>query len=168
VRQPLHEAHGAGERGAVARAQVQYACRGVERLEETVPAVDVGARERVHQRALAGVRIAHERHAKDVGVEVALHFELAARAGELLLEPREAVADTPAVHLQLRLPARVPMRRPFGEVLQSRESRRRAPSELLPPGLRHGRVARRTCRINRCDRAPCARRSSDACLRAGS
>ena len=86
--------------------EVDAARQRVERGEELVLHEHVGvARQRAHQRALAGVRVADERddrHALALA-PAAVERALLAHVLDLLLELRDLVADEAAVRLDLRL-----------------------------------------------------------------
>ncbi len=92
-----------------AAAEPQGARRRVERVEQPVADAHVGARERVQQRRLAGVGVAHQRHRRR-GRALALGALDRARALDVLEAPAQrcdAVARKAPVGLDLRL-ARAP------------------------------------------------------------
>ncbi len=109
VGQLADEADGVGQQAAVGRAEAQHARGRVERVEQPVAHPDLGARERVQQRRLAGVRVADERDRRQRRA-LALGALHRARALDVLEPPaqrRDAVAREAAVGLDLRL-ARAP------------------------------------------------------------
>ena len=73
VRQLAHEPDRVRDRRGAAARQAEAPDRRVERREELVRHDDVGVRQRVHERRLAGVRVAGDRDLRDAGA-------LAARA----------------------------------------------------------------------------------------
>src|SRR6185312_12704945 len=73
--------------------------------EELVRDVGLGAREAIEERRLAGVRVAHERDAKDPGARApgALRLAHASDLADALLQLLHLLADHPAVELDLLL-----------------------------------------------------------------
>ncbi len=99
------EADGVGQQ-VRAPAQLQRARRRVERVEQAVAHAHVRARQRVQQRRLAGVRVAHQRDRRQRRA-LALGALHRARALHVLQAPaqhRDAVARQPSIGLDLRLP----------------------------------------------------------------
>ena len=88
-----------------AAVEPQRARRRVERVEEAVADADLGAGQRVEQRRLAGVRVAGERHGRQVRALALGALRRACRADvvELAAQRRDAVARQAAVGLDLRL-----------------------------------------------------------------
>ena len=88
-----------------AAVQAPRAGRRVQRVEQAVAHGHLGARQRVEQRGLAGVRVAGERHGRQMRT-LALGAHHRARALDLLqpaAQRRDAVARQAAVGLDLRL-----------------------------------------------------------------
>ena len=86
--------------------QLQPARRGIERREQLVGHEDVGPGERVHQRGLAGVRVAGDRDLRDARALAALPLHARASCASVLdvaAELRDPPADVLAVDLHLRL-----------------------------------------------------------------
>ena len=89
----------------VAAAGAQQPGGRIERVEQPVADADGRAGQRVQKRGLAGVRVAGERHRRQVGA-LALgphHRAVRADVDELALERRDPVAGQPPVGLDLRL-----------------------------------------------------------------
>ena len=105
VRQVADEAHGIGQHDRVGAGHVGAAQRGVERGEQLVGGVGLGAGEPVEQRRLAGVGVADERHRADrrLPPRLALRCPLPGDAREAFLERLDADAEQAPVRFELRL-----------------------------------------------------------------
>src|SRR5262249_41496170 len=108
VRQLLDEADRVGEEDARAGLRDERPYGRLERREELVRDVHLAARQRAHQRRLAGVRIADERHAREGATAGALRPALLLERRQLRGEFGDAVADLPAVELEVRLAGPLP------------------------------------------------------------
>ena len=108
MRELADESHRVGEQHLAPIRAHHAARRGVERREQAVLDQHVRARERVEQRALSRVRIAHERGAELAAAPAALGLALAVHRLELALEAGDALVHPAAVALELRFarPAR--------------------------------------------------------------
>ncbi len=106
VRQVADEAHGVRQRHrGLHLLQVHRAGGGVERGEQLVGDVGVGLDQRVEQRGLAGVGVAHQRDLEGAAAlaRLALRATLLLDLLEALLGRLDAVADHALVELDLRL-----------------------------------------------------------------
>jgi len=104
VRQFAHEADRVGHHHvAHFRAQVQAARGGVEGGEQLVGDVHTGLGEGIEQRRLAGVGIADQRDRESLAApaRTALGLVLLAQLGQAHAQGLDAVADQPAVGLEL-------------------------------------------------------------------
>ena len=104
-RQLLDEAHGVGEEDGAPVRQLDAPGERVQRGEELVLCEDLGAGEGAHERALAGVRVADERHDRHARARPSPSIErpLPPDGLDLALEAGDAVADEASVGLELRL-----------------------------------------------------------------
>ena len=102
VRQLLDEPDRVGDEDARLRLGLQRAHRRVERREELVLDQHLAARERAHERRLAGVRVADERDAQLVPRAAAVVVVSLDRR-QLLAQLRDAVADLAAIELDVDL-----------------------------------------------------------------
>src|SRR5437016_4951837 len=107
VPRPLRAEYGLASAGAPAGAVPPH--RRVERREEPVLDQHAGTREGVHQRRLAGVRVADERDGRerDAGTLVTMEPSGALHVGEPPAELGDSLAYLAPVDLELRL-ARAP------------------------------------------------------------
>ena len=96
------EAHRiADEEGQVAEHDFPH--RSVQRCEELVLREHGALAQYVHQRALAHVSVAHQRHAHHLATVATLHGLLFIDVLQLLLQQRNAIAHDAAVGLDLFL-----------------------------------------------------------------
>ena len=104
VRQLADEADGVGEHDRRGAGHVDPAQRRVERREQLVGGERLGAGEAVEQRRLAGVGVADERDGAHRGAapRAALRRALARDVRQALLQHLDALAEQPAVGLELR------------------------------------------------------------------
>ena len=105
-RQLLDEADGVGEQRRVRGVEIDLARQRVERCEELVLHEDLAiARQRAHERALPGVRVADERDDRHALALAAASVEraLVADVLDLLLELEDALPGEAAVGLDLGL-----------------------------------------------------------------
>ena len=103
VGQLADEPHRVGEQHHLALGAHHLAGGGVERGEQAVFDEHAGPGERVEQRALARVRVAHERDAELATPLAALGLTLALDGAEIAPQHRDALAHAAAVHLELGL-----------------------------------------------------------------
>ena len=90
---------------SVAAAERQAPNRRIERREQLILGDEIGARQRVEQRRLAGVRVADERDRRDVGPLpfLAAHLALPLDALEAVAQVADPPAHEPPVGFELRL-----------------------------------------------------------------
>ena len=105
VRQLAHEAHGVDQHQLAPRPQLYLAHERVERHEELVRHRSAAARERVEQRGLSGVGVAHQGHHRRLAprARLAPGQALAADVLDLATHRLDPLPDPAAVRLQLRL-----------------------------------------------------------------
>ena len=103
--QLLDESHRVGQQHVAAARQAQAPRRRVQRGEQRVLGPHPGPGQRVDQRGLARVRVAHDRHRRQVRPLPArpLLDALRAHLRQLLLQVAHALADAPALDLDLGL-----------------------------------------------------------------
>src|SRR5690606_1473676 len=92
-REVVDESHRVGEQNLPSTRQLDSSGRRVERGEELVLGEDLGTRNRVEQRALAGVGVADQRDDRDRCLPPALAVTLAMLVylGELPLDERDTL-----------------------------------------------------------------------------
>src|SRR5688572_30438763 len=128
-RQLVHEAHGVGEQHDGAVRERRAPRRRVERREGLVGHEDIGTGQRVHQRRLARVRVAHERREEEPVARARgpRRRTLLLHLREAALQVEEAALDDATVGLEERLAgtagadAAAEPREALPEALQARE-----------------------------------------------
>ena len=103
MRQAANESYGVREQHFALRGQNHGANCGIECGEHARRSQYSGLRERVEQRRLAGVRIAHQRHSRHWGrfAPLPLLRPDAAHVFQLLLHVANAASNLPAIGLKL-------------------------------------------------------------------
>ena len=103
VRQLAYEANRVGDGGRLAARQHKDPRRGVKRGEELVLHIHAGVGQSVEQRRLAGVGVARQSNAKDIGrgAFLALHVAVGSNVGKLATQHGDAVANETTVDLEL-------------------------------------------------------------------
>ena len=103
MRQLAYEANRVGDGGRLAARQHKDPRRGVKRGEELVLHIHAGIGQSVEQRRLAGVGVARQSNAEDIGRRTlfALHVAVGSDVGKLATQHGNAVANEATVDLEL-------------------------------------------------------------------